>query len=63
MTINPARLVHCPAAAANRTVDPWGALNPYSMWLQVLLISGLSLVGYAATRWLGNDQGILPSPA
>lgn len=42
----------------NRTVDPWGALNPYSMWLQVLLISGLSLVGYAATRWLGSDKGI-----
>jgi len=42
----------------NRAIDPWGALNPYSMWLQVLLISGLSLVGYAATRWLGNDKGI-----
>jgi uncharacterized membrane protein (DUF4010 family) len=42
----------------NRTIDPWGALNPYSMWLQVLLISGLSLVGYAATRWLGSDKGI-----
>jgi uncharacterized membrane protein (DUF4010 family) len=42
----------------NRAIDPWGALNPYSMWLQVLLISGLSLVGYAATRWLGNDRGI-----
>jgi uncharacterized membrane protein (DUF4010 family) len=39
-------------------VDPWEALNPYSMWLQVLLISGLSLVGYAATRWLGRDKGI-----
>jgi uncharacterized membrane protein (DUF4010 family) len=42
----------------NRAIDPWGALNPYSMWLQVLLISGLSLVGYAATRWLGNYRGI-----
>lgn len=42
----------------NRAIDPWGALNPYSMWLQVLLISGLSLVGYAATRWLGSDKGI-----
>lgn len=42
----------------NRALDPWGALNPYSMWLQVLLISGLSLVGYAATRWLGSDKGL-----
>jgi uncharacterized membrane protein (DUF4010 family) len=42
----------------NRAIDPWGALNLYSMWLQVLLISGLSLVGYAATRWLGSDKGI-----
>ncbi len=42
----------------NRAIDPWGALNPYSMWLQVLLIAGLSLVGYAATRWLGSDKGI-----
>src|SRR5262249_47840357 len=31
----------------NRTVDPWGALNPYSLWLLVLLISSLSLIGYA----------------
>jgi uncharacterized membrane protein (DUF4010 family) len=42
----------------NRAIDPWGALNPYSVWLQVLLISGLSLVGYAATRWLGSDKGL-----
>ncbi len=42
----------------NRAVDPWGALNPYSMWLQVLLISGLSLVGYTATRWLGSGKGV-----
>ena len=42
----------------NRPIDPWGALNPYSMWLQVLLISGLSLVGYAVTRWLGSNRGM-----
>jgi uncharacterized membrane protein (DUF4010 family) len=41
----------------NRAIDPWGALNPYSMWLLVLLISGLSLLGYVATRWLGSDKG------
>jgi uncharacterized membrane protein (DUF4010 family) len=40
-----------------RTIDPWGAINPYSLWLLVVLISSLSLVGYAATRWLGTGRG------
>ncbi len=42
----------------NRAVDPWGALNPYQMWWLVILISGLSLVGYVASRWLGPDRGL-----
>ena len=42
----------------DRALDPWGALNPYSLWLLVLLISSLSLVGYVATRWLGARRGI-----
>jgi uncharacterized membrane protein (DUF4010 family) len=42
----------------DRPIDPWGALNPYSLWLLVLLISGLSLVGYVGTRWFGADRGI-----
>ena len=41
----------------NRPIDPWGALNPYSLWLLVILISSLSLVGYMATRWLGPGKG------
>jgi uncharacterized membrane protein (DUF4010 family) len=43
----------------DRPIDPWGALNPYSLWLLVLLISGLSLVGYVGTRWFGADRGIV----
>src|SRR5881628_3783416 len=43
----------------SRAVDPWGALNPYSLWLLVLLISSLSLVGYVGSRWLGADRGIV----
>lgn len=43
----------------DRTVDPWGALNPYVLWLLVILISSLSLVGYVATRWLGAERGTL----
>lgn len=41
----------------NRTVDPWQALNPRELWLLVVLISGLSMVGYIATRWLGQGKG------
>ena len=41
----------------DRSIDPWGAINPYKLWLLVLLISGLSLVGYIATRWLGSRHG------
>jgi uncharacterized membrane protein (DUF4010 family) len=43
----------------DRPIDPWGALNPYALWLLVILISGLSLVGYALTRWLGPGRGAL----
>ena len=41
----------------NAPVDPWGAINPYKMWWLVILISTLSLTGYAATRWLGPGRG------
>jgi uncharacterized membrane protein (DUF4010 family) len=40
-----------------RPIDPWGALNPYKLWLLVVLISSLSLVGYIAVRWLGSARG------
>ena len=42
----------------DRTIDPWDALNPQSLWLLVLLIAGLSLVGYVLTRLLGAHRGI-----
>ena len=42
----------------DRTVDPWGALNPRSLWMLALLIAGLSLVGYVLTRMLGTHRGI-----
>jgi len=41
----------------DRAIDPWGALNPYKLWLFVILISSLSLVGYVLTRWLGPTRG------
>jgi uncharacterized membrane protein (DUF4010 family) len=47
----------------DRAIDPWGAINPYQLWLLVLLISGLALVGYIATRWLGAGRGIAVTAA
>ena len=38
-------------------IDPWQVLSPYMLWLLVILISGLSLVGYVAVRWLGPARG------
>lgn len=43
----------------NRALDPLGVLNPYLLWLLVILISGLSLVGYVAVRLLGEAHGTL----
>ena len=42
----------------NEPIDPWGALNPYKLWLLVILISGLSLIGYVLTRVLGQTRGV-----
>ena len=41
----------------DQPIDPWGALNPYKLWLLVILISSLSLVGYVLTRLLGPARG------
>jgi uncharacterized membrane protein (DUF4010 family) len=38
-------------------IDPWQAINPYRLWLLVILISALSLAGYVAVRWLGSTHG------
>ena len=41
----------------NHPIDPWETLNPYQLWLLVILISSLSLVGYVAVRLLGAVRG------
>jgi uncharacterized membrane protein (DUF4010 family) len=38
---------------------PYNTLNPYQTWLMVVLISGLSLAGYAALRLAGQRHGAL----
>ena len=39
-------------------IDPWGALKPWSLWWLVILIASISLVGYIAVRWLGQNRGM-----
>jgi uncharacterized membrane protein (DUF4010 family) len=38
---------------------PYGALNPYNIWLMVVLISGISLAGYIAMRRLGDRRSVV----
>ena len=38
---------------------PYGALNPFRLWLAVILIAALSLGGHVAARWRGPQQGLL----
>jgi uncharacterized membrane protein (DUF4010 family) len=41
----------------NRDYGPYGALNPYQIWWIVVLISGVSLAGYALLRILSGRYG------
>lgn len=41
-----------------RPVAPCLALNPYKLWLRLILISALSLIGYIAMCWLGRTRGV-----
>jgi uncharacterized membrane protein (DUF4010 family) len=43
----------------DRSFGPYGAFNPFSTWLMVILISGLGFIGYIAMRLLGARAGIL----
>ncbi|WP_345974999.1 MgtC/SapB family protein [Sulfurimonas sp. HSL3-7] len=39
-------------------IGPFGVFNPYKTWLMVVLIAGISFVGYIAIKILGNKKGI-----
>jgi len=41
----------------NQNYGPYGAFNPYQVWMMVVLISGLSLAGYIALHWSGSRYG------
>jgi len=43
----------------NQALGPFDAFNPYSIWLMVVLISGLGFAGYIMMRLLGAQAGII----
>ncbi len=42
----------------DRPLGPWQVWNPHTIWLQVVLISGLSFVGYLAAKIVGTARSI-----
>ncbi len=43
----------------DRAVDPWGAFNPFQIWLMTVVIAAFSSVGYVAVRLAGARNGLL----
>jgi uncharacterized membrane protein (DUF4010 family) len=46
-------------ALPDRDLGPYGVLNPFEIWLMVVLIVGISLAAYVAYRLLGARGGVL----
>jgi uncharacterized membrane protein (DUF4010 family) len=42
----------------NRGFGPWGVLDPFEIWMIVVLVSALSFVGFIATRTMGERRGL-----
>jgi uncharacterized membrane protein (DUF4010 family) len=45
----------------NRTIDPWGGINPWEIWLFTVMVAVISFAGYVAVRILGPAKGIVVS--
>lgn len=43
----------------NRDLDPFNVLNPFNIWLMVVLIAAISLGGYIAYKALGQKVGTI----
>ena len=41
----------------DRSYGPFDALNPHHIWLMVVLISGISFLGYLILKLVGNRWG------
>jgi uncharacterized membrane protein (DUF4010 family) len=42
----------------NQGLGPWQVLNPFAIWLLVVLVSALSFAGFVASRLLGERRGL-----
>lgn len=47
----------------NRDMGPFDAWNPHQLWIMVVLVSGLSFIGYFVSKWLGPSRGIIATAA
>ncbi len=43
----------------DRGFGPWGVFNPYKIWWMVVLIAGISFVGYFAVKIVGERKGVM----
>ncbi|NOT84634.1 MAG: MgtC/SapB family protein, partial [Methylococcaceae bacterium] len=43
----------------NKGYGPWAAFNPYHIWWMVVLIAGISYLGYFANKLVGQQHGPL----
>lgn len=43
----------------NQGYGPWNTLNPYWIWWMVVLISGLSFLGYILVKYAGEGKGTI----
>ncbi len=48
-------------ALPDRTIDPWGGLNPWEIWFFTVLTAAISFMGYVAVRLMGPARGLLVS--
>src|SRR5512140_3808194 len=57
LTFSVAALVVLPLLP-DRTIDPFGFVNPFALWRLAVVFMGLSALGYAAQRLLGQRYGL-----
>lgn len=43
----------------DKAIDPYGLINPTHIWMMVILISGLSFIGYLFTRFIDTSKGLI----
>ena len=47
----------------DKSIGPYGALNPFRLGVIVVLLCGLSFAGYWLMKWLGGRRGLLATAA